>query len=110
MARPNVLLFGDDAFVRTRRDEQRHGFLRWLTGTQDSRLAIVEVGAGLDIPTVRWRGEMLARRANVRLVRINLRDPESPAGAISIQGRALDITRVIDGIFEAPEPTYFSPR
>jgi hypothetical protein len=49
MARPNVLLFGDDAFVRTRRNEQRHGFLRWLAGTQDGRLVIVELGAGTGI-------------------------------------------------------------
>lgn len=97
MARPNVLLFGDDAFVRTRRDEQRHGFLRWLTGAQNGRLAIVELGAGPDIPTVRQKGEQLARCANVRLVRINLHDPEGPADIISIAGRARDATRAIDG-------------
>jgi len=97
MARPNVLLFGDDAFVRTRRNEQRHGFLRWLAGTQNGRLVIVELGAGPGIPTVRQKGEQLARCPNVRLVRINLHDPESPDGAISIPGRVLDATRAIDG-------------
>jgi hypothetical protein len=56
MARPNVLLFGDDAFVRTRRNEQRHGFLRWLAGTQDGRLVIVELGAGTGISNCSSKG------------------------------------------------------
>lgn len=109
-ARPNVLLFGDDAFVRTRRNAQHHRFVRWLAEALDGRLAIVELGAGLDVPTVRCRGEILACRANVRLMRINLHDPEGPKGIISLPGRALDITRVIDGILGAAASTGSGPR
>ena len=98
MARPNVLLFGDDGFVRTRRNEQRRWFVRWLSAALLGRLVIVELGAGSSIPIVRHEGEMLARRTNVRLVRINLYEPESPAGVISIPGPALDTTRIINEI------------
>jgi hypothetical protein len=54
------------------------------------------------IPTVRRKGEMLADRSNVQLIRINLRDPDCPAGAISIPGQALDVIRVIDDILDRP--------
>jgi len=98
MARPNVLLFGDDAFVRTRRNEQRHGFLRWLANALEGRVGVLELGAGVELPTVRRTGEELAARTNVQLIRINSLDPQTPGNGVSLPGRAREILRTIDDL------------
>ncbi|HEY5624494.1 MAG TPA: hypothetical protein VIV14_12100 [Gammaproteobacteria bacterium] len=43
-------------------------------------------------------------------MRINLHDPEGPEGIISLPGRALEITRVIDDILGAAASTGSGPR
>jgi hypothetical protein len=53
---------------------------------------VIELGAGLAIPTVRWTCE----RAGWRLIRINLRKAATPDGGISIPLGALEKLRSID--------------
>ena len=62
----------------------------------DDQLVVVEMGAGIAVPTVRYQGEQLARERNARLVRINPRDPEAPEGEISLSLRALEALSAID--------------
>jgi len=84
--RPNVLMFGDGAWDETRTMAQQRGLERWLValGASRARLTIVECGAGTAVPTIRATGEALAHRMGATLIRINPREPDAPAGAISI--------------------------
>jgi NAD-dependent SIR2 family protein deacetylase len=86
LARPNVLMFGDDGWDDRRTGEQRRRFERWLAGLEAGRrrLAIVECGAGTAVPTVRRLGEALAGRLGATLIRINVREPDARGAAIAI--------------------------
>jgi NAD-dependent SIR2 family protein deacetylase len=82
MARPNILMFGDWSWNGARSQEQGERLAIWLNSitTDGMRLAIVEVGAGTAVATVRWKSEQVARRTNGVLIRINPRDTLIPAG------------------------------
>ena len=97
LARPNVLMFGDWAWVPDRSEVQQHAFAKWLEALTASnrRLVVVELGAGITIPTVRLTSERLAERHGRTLVRINPRDNEVPSGHIGLPfGAAEGIRRI----------------
>ena len=98
LARPNVLMFGDGEWDNQRTDAQEARLGRWLDGVRaaGAALAIVECGAGTGVPTVRAFGESLAARLPARLIRINLREPDAPRGAISIAAGAAVALATID--------------
>ncbi|NMG44602.1 NAD-dependent deacetylase [Aromatoleum toluvorans] len=74
IARPNVLMFDDWDWIDSRSAAQQCALAEWLGRV--GRLAVVEVGAGIDIPTIRRFGE----RADGTLIRINPRAPGIPGG------------------------------
>jgi NAD-dependent SIR2 family protein deacetylase len=78
-ARPNVLMFGDGEWDERRSSEQEAAFLDWYVRAREKRLAIVELGAGRAVPTVRNFCERIGADSRGPLVRINLREPEVPA-------------------------------
>ncbi len=84
LARPNVLMFGDWGWRSDRTAAQEDRFASWLDGLGDARLAIVEVGAGTAVPTVRMTSEQLARRPGATLIRLNLREPRVPHGHLGL--------------------------
>jgi hypothetical protein len=59
-------------------------------------LAVIECGAGQAIPTVRVTCESIARRIGGTLVRINPREPDVPAGHVSLPMGALRALRALD--------------
>lgn len=83
VARPNVQMFGGDAnFSKARRSAQLNRYEAWLKKLESRpdyeslRLACVELGCGLTVPTVRKELEnVLQRFPSARLIRIN---PENP--------------------------------
>jgi NAD-dependent SIR2 family protein deacetylase len=77
VARPNILMFGDFYFVEKRLNLQLARFEYWLNGIE-GELAIVEIGAGTAVPTVRNLSEKIKRRFNATLIRIN---PKESFGA-----------------------------
>jgi NAD-dependent SIR2 family protein deacetylase len=80
VARPNILMFGDWAWVAARTLLQRKRLATWL-GTISSNnhpLAVVEIGAGEAVATVRSQAEHVVRRYKSRLIRINPRDYQVP--------------------------------
>ncbi len=97
LARPNVLMFGDGAWVSDRTDTQERRFTRWLSSVPEkpAALVVVELGAGTAVPTVRLTGEQLQRRG-ATLVRINVREPEGPRGTIGLAGGAAATLAAID--------------
>ncbi|WP_228098378.1 MULTISPECIES: Sir2 family NAD-dependent protein deacetylase [Chitinilyticum] len=90
LMRPNILMFGDWEWLGQRSDEQRQRLNRWLD--KPKRLAIIELGAGTTIATVRRAGERLLSRDNVELttlIRINPTEADGPAGTVSLESGAL---------------------
>ena len=62
LARPNILMFNDSTWLRSTAAEQR--YLHWMHAMldvveRDSSLNVVvlEVGCGMNVPTLRWRSE-----------------------------------------------------
>jgi len=81
-ARPNILLFGDWSWIPHRTDRQSHRLAQWLGDvvSRGSRLAVIEMGAGKAVATVRHQSEYQAGTHNATLIRINPRDHDIPAG------------------------------
>ncbi len=89
LARPNILMFGDWMWESRRTDAQSVRLQAWLATLEEegASLAIVEVGAGTAVPTVRRTSEDIARHFNVPLIRINPREAHDaeialPMGAV----------------------------
>ncbi|RKZ81749.1 MAG: NAD-dependent deacetylase [Candidatus Parabeggiatoa sp. nov. 1] len=86
IARPNVLMFEDWVWNDGRTEKQEKRLNDWLNKLPDGdfNLAIIEIGAGTAVPTVRIYSELVANKENRTLIRINPRDYEVPNGHISI--------------------------
>lgn len=90
VARPNILMFGDFSWLSDRARRQEREFDEFMTDHVGKRLAIIELGAGTAIPTIRHMGERLAGRNKAMLIRINPREAQVPPGQISIATGALE--------------------
>jgi NAD-dependent SIR2 family protein deacetylase len=103
LARPNILMFGDDGWDERRSFEQEQRLGRWLRSLSGARVAVVECGAGTAIPTVRSFCEAMASRFRGTLVRINVREPQVPEGRghVGLAMGALAALREIDQILDA---------
>ncbi len=82
LARPNILMFGDWSWNSNRSQGQSERLAQWLRSvTRDGmRAAIVEIGAGTAVATVRRQSEQVAKRTGGVLIRINPRDTRVPPG------------------------------
>jgi NAD-dependent SIR2 family protein deacetylase len=122
IARPNILMFGDWSWVARRTSAQEDELAEWLheVAVEGSRLAVVELGAGRAIPTVRMRAEHLAAsiggrrgRAAASLIRINPdpADAAVPGGAgVSLTATALAALTAIDArLRSSTQPSAASP-
>lgn len=90
LARPNFLLFGDDAWVPTRTLGQLANLRKWISGTE--RAIAIEIGAGQAVPSVR----MFAESFGTPLIRINLHDEHVDSDtATGIRGTALAVLQEI---------------
>jgi NAD-dependent SIR2 family protein deacetylase len=88
LARPNVLMFGDGAWNDGRTEAQYTRLAAWRTRVR--RLAVIELGAGTDVPSVR----SMCERQGTRLIRINPRESDVPSGmGVGIATGALDALR-----------------
>ena len=76
MARPNILMFGDFGWEYSRTNAQRDRLIAWMDRleAEGAKLAIVEMGAGTAVPTVRNTSEQIAKRFDVPLICINPRE------------------------------------
>ena len=86
LARPNILMFNDSAWLPARTEAQFARFSRWRAGVR--RLAVVELGAGVDIPSVR----RMAESQRVPVIRVNPRESAVDSG-VALQMGALDALR-----------------
>jgi len=99
LARPNVMMFGDWGWLGQRSQGQAGRETNWLSALADQgvRMAVVEMGAGTSIPSVRSFSHSLVRRFGARLVRINLREPQVPSTQdVGLEMGALDALQRIE--------------
>jgi NAD-dependent SIR2 family protein deacetylase len=101
LARPNVLMFGDWGWDSSRSDIQGRRLRSWLSLMADSRVVVIESGAGTAVPTVRLYCQDAADRLDATLIRINPREPEVAAGHISLPMGALEALTRIDHHLQA---------
>ena len=98
IARPNVLMFNDPAWIPRRTDRQQDRLDEWLEVALLS-VVVVEIGAGVAIPSVRSLSERITRRGG-NLVRINPQDSRVRSGrvgtAVGLPMRALEALEAID--------------
>jgi len=99
LARPNILMFGDCSWLGKRTDAQNVRFAEWLKQLAQSaaNLAVIELGAGSAIPTVRHTSERVLQGISGTLIRINPREDDVPSGQIGLPfGAAEGIRRIFD--------------
>jgi NAD-dependent SIR2 family protein deacetylase len=104
LARPNILMFGDWSWLDERTERQADRFSAWLSGLirSSAALAVLELGAGTAIPTVRHTSERMLRQLHAVLVRINPREAAVPAGQIGLALGAAEGLRKICDCLKAP--------
>ena len=92
MIRPNILMFNDWNWNPRRTNNQEIKMQKWKINAKNKKIAIIEVGAGTAIPSVRWQSEcMLEENQNASLIRINPRESWIPSQrAISIKKSGLE--------------------
>ena len=97
LARPNILMFGDSAWIAARTEAQESRFSKWLGGLAETRAKVVvmEFGAGLSVPTVRVTSEHISRSLGGVLLRINPREPQTPPGGHGFAMGALEGVRTL---------------
>jgi len=88
LARPNILMFNDGAWFPNRSEDQYARFTRWRARVK--RLAVIELGAGVDIPSVR----RMAESQQTPVIRINPREAAVRDG-VSLEMGALDALRAL---------------
>jgi NAD-dependent SIR2 family protein deacetylase len=100
LARPNILMFNDSDWIDAAHERQALSQQAWIDRVR--RPVVIEIGAGLNIPTVRHFSHRVARRKNAALVRINPREPHVEQGhGVGIAGGALATLRAIDSLLRA---------
>ena len=99
LARPNILMFGDGSWLGQRTEAQERRFSEWLVRLAggSAKLAVIELGAGSAVPTVRYASERVLKTMSSTLVRINPREDDVPSGQIGLPlGAAEGIQRICD--------------
>jgi NAD-dependent SIR2 family protein deacetylase len=94
--RPNILMFGDWGWDSSRTDVQQRRLEEWLRSLDGARVAIIELGAGMGVPTIRIMSEDFTQAPGGTLIRINVRESNVPLGHIGISLGALDALRAVD--------------
>lgn len=100
IARPNILMFGDGAWLGQRAGSQQSRLDAWLRGAR--RSVVVEIGAGSFIASVRYFSEQVIHGHGGRLVRINPRESLVPTTLdVGLPGAALEGLKALDAALAA---------
>ncbi|CAN5317126.1 hypothetical protein BH09PSE6_BH09PSE6_21890 [soil metagenome] len=94
LARPNILMFGDGQWLEQREADQEHALRNWMAKVQ--RPAILEIGAGEAIATIRSFALRAARDYRLPLIRINPQLGDLPPDSFGIAMGALAGLDAID--------------
>jgi NAD-dependent SIR2 family protein deacetylase len=103
LARPNILLFGDSAWLSERRERQRSRETRWFERLVaiEANAVVIEIGAGTARPYVRHFSDSVSWKYGARLIRINPLECQVPsANDVGIAAGALEALLAIDSLLE----------
>ena len=91
-------MFGDFSWHSDRSHEQQKRFALWLQQLRikPARLAVIELGAGTAIPSVRHTAERLVGRFGGTLIRINPRETDVPPGHFGLATGAVQGLRLLE--------------
>ncbi|MGE0432464.1 MAG: NAD-dependent deacetylase [Planctomycetota bacterium] len=97
LARPNLLMFHDPDYISDRAMAQQEALDAWREALPPTaKLVIIEVGAGIAIPSVRKLGEWWAQIHSGTLIRINPAHNAVPVGQIGLRMGGLDALQQLD--------------
>lgn len=95
-ARPNILMFNDYSWISNRTGEQEDRFEAFLQANRTSRLAVIEIGAGTAVPTIRALSERLGSTRGATVIRINPRESHIRGNHIALPMGALESLTLMD--------------
>jgi NAD-dependent SIR2 family protein deacetylase len=101
VARPNILMFGDWSWLPGRSSTQARRQDAFLEEHAERGLAVLEIGAGTAVATIRHLTERVGRMPGARVVRVNPREAEIRAPHLGIPVGALEGLRGIDRALRA---------
>jgi len=93
-------MFEDWSWLQDRALSQKNRFEQFLKRNGKRRIAVVEMGAGKAIPTIRKISERIGKKKNATVIRINPREPEIMSPHISILSGALPALEYLDTLVE----------
>ena len=99
LARPNILMFDDNGWIGDRTETQERRRAEYLASLPtDCRMVVLEIGAGLAVPSVRYTSEaVLDEFPRATLLRVNPAEPRGPLGrTIEIAEPGLRALRLLD--------------
>lgn len=70
IARPNIMMFDDEAWLDNQEQQQSKNLKQWLSFTKN--LVIIEIGAGITLPSVRYFSHKVCEKHNGTIIRINM--------------------------------------
>ena len=88
LARPNIMMFNDYGFDNEETEIQAARFNKFMSKYDkgEHKIAIIELGCGVSVPTIRMMGEYIQRKVEgALLIRINPLDIDSPEGTVTIK-------------------------
>ncbi len=101
VARPNILMFGDGAWLPHRTHAQERRFHAFLDENGDGSVVVLELGAGTAVATIRYLAERLGRTPGALVVRVNPREADIRPPHLGIPVGALEVLRGIDAALRA---------
>ncbi len=96
LARPNILMYEDHRWNYQRIGTQEQAFEKFLQERQNDPLVIIELGAGIWVPTLRLMSEKFGQQPNVRVIRVNPKENFITPPHFSCAGGALEVIEEID--------------
>jgi len=101
VARPNILMFGDGAWLPDRSALQGRRFQAFLEEHDAERVVVLEIGAGTAVATIRWLSERLGRSPGSLVVRVNPREADIRPPHLGLPEGALAALQGIDRALRA---------
>lgn len=98
VSRPNILMFGDYAWLPGRTNEQEGRYKSFLGANRGKKMVVIEMGAGKAVPTIRYTSERLGEKPDTTVIRINPREAEIGVPHISLEFGALEGLQKIDAL------------
>jgi hypothetical protein len=89
-------MFGDGAWLPGRSSAQGRRLEAFLGEHGEEGLAVLELGAGTAVATIRFLAERLGRTAGSTVIRVNPREADIRAPHLGIPAGALEAIRGID--------------